>query len=154
MSERLVVYDTFFGNTEKIAKAMAEAIDGEAKKVSDLQREDLDGIQILIAGSPTRAFRPTPAMVAWLKSLRGELSGVRGGVFDTRIRLETAQSGFLRFLIRIFGYADATLAKLMTQTGATLALPSEGFGVVDSEGPLIDGEQDRAQAWARGILQS
>ena len=54
----LVVYDSVFGNTEKIAKAMAEAIGGEAKQVASVQASDLDGVDVLLAGSPTRGFPP------------------------------------------------------------------------------------------------
>lgn len=152
MTEKLVVYDSFFGNTKKIAQAIAEAIGGTAIKVSDVSHEDFAGLKILFAGSPTRAFRPTPAMTSWLQRLRGELSDVKGSVFDTRFPYESTESGFLKFLIRIFGYANSKLEKAMKKACVEIALTPNAFGVTATEGPLIEGELNRAVAWARGIF--
>ena len=50
------------------------------------------------------------------------------------------------------GYADKIIAKALAAKGATLAISSGGFIVLESEGPLKEGERDRAAAWARSIL--
>ncbi|MBG0786433.1 MAG: nitric oxide synthase, partial [Anaerolineaceae bacterium] len=55
MAERLVLYDSYFGNTAKVAKAIGEAIGAVVKKVDDVQPADFEGLQIFIIGSPTRA---------------------------------------------------------------------------------------------------
>jgi flavodoxin len=153
MAEKLVVYDSFFGNTAKVAEAVAEAIGGTAKKVSDVEKEDLMELKVLFVGSPTRAFRPTPAIMSWLKSIRGSVDGVKGSVFDTRFPIESAESGFLRFLIKLFDYANPKMVKQLTKAGVEIVLEPQGFAVLDSEGPLAEGELDRAKAWAAGILK-
>lgn len=152
MTERLVLYDSYFGNTAKVAKAIGEAIGAVTKKVDDVQPADFEGLQIFIIGSPTRAFRPTQKVQILLQEQKGKLAGVRGSVFDTRIPIDKTNSGFLKFMIRLFGYADSKMAKAYQKTGATLALEPTGFAVVDSEGPLADGELERAVAWAEAIL--
>ncbi|MBG0784007.1 MAG: flavodoxin family protein [Anaerolineaceae bacterium] len=152
MTERLVVYDSYFGNTEKIATAIGEAVGAAIKKVDSVTSEDLEGLKILFMGSPTRAFQATPATMTFLKGLKGKLTGVRAAAFETRIRVEDTQSGFLCFMIGIFGYATPKLVKGLQKTGAEVALEAEGFAVLDSEGPLAEGELDRARTWAVTIL--
>jgi flavodoxin len=152
MAEKLVVYDSYFGNTAKVAEAIGEALGGIVKAADQVSAEDLAGLQILFVGSPTRAFRPTPKTMTFLKGLQGKLDGVKGSVFDTRIPIEGTDSGFLRFMIRLFGYADAKLAKAFKKTGADLALEPAGFAVTDSEGPLAEGELERAVIWANEII--
>ena len=152
MTERLVVYDSFFGNTAEIAKTIGEAVGAAVKKVDSVSPEDLKGIKLLFVGSPTRAFQPTPTIMAFLKGQKGQLAGVKAAAFDTRIKVEDTSSGFLRFMIGIFGYATPKLVKGLQKTGADIVLEAEGFAVLDSEGPLAEGELDRARAWAVKIL--
>jgi flavodoxin len=89
----LVVYDSVFGNTEKVAQAMGQALGSQAEvqtlRVGDVKPEHLAGLDALIVGSPTRAFSPTPAIKNWLKSLpSNSLKGVKVAAFDTRIKEE------------------------------------------------------------------
>lgn len=152
MTKKLVVYDSYFGNTEKIAQAIAEAIGGQAKKVNSITEQDLADLEVLFAGSPTRAFRPTPAILTFLNDLDpAMMRGVRAAAFDTRIPKDQTDSGFLRFMIGLFGYADKKIAKKLEDSGATLTLGSEGFGVAGTEGPLLEGELARAKSWAQKI---
>ena len=152
MTEKLVVYDSYFGNTEKVAQAIAEAIGGQAKKVNAVSEDDLKDLKVLFVGSPTRAFRPTPAILTFIKDLDpASLHSVKAAAFDTRIPEDKTDSGFLRLMISLFGYADKKIAKRLKSQGANLALESDGFGVSDTEGPLIDGELERAKDWAKRI---
>ena len=151
----LIIYDTFFGNTEKIAQAIGGALAarGEVQvlKVTDVTAAHLAGVELLVVGSPTRAFRPSPATQAWLKALpAGTLRGVRVAAFDTRIPLETAP-GFLKVMIKLFGWAALPIAQGLEKKGGTLAAPPVGFDVVASEGPLKEGEEARAAAWGAGL---
>lgn len=152
MAERLVVFDSVFGNTGEVAKSIGEALGATVKKVDTVTPEDLAGLKVLLVGSPTRAFQPTPAAMAFLKGLKGQLSGVKAAAFDTRILVEDTPSGFLRFMIRLFGYATPKLDKALRKAGAEIALTAEGFAVKDTEGPLAEGELERAKAWATKIL--
>jgi flavodoxin len=154
MSEQLVIFDSVFGNTAKIAKAIGEALgDAPVKKISEISKADLENVKILFVGSPTRAFNPTPEVNNFLKGLeRSALNGIKAAAFDTRIPLDKAEPGFLRFMIKIFGYADTKIVKQLSKAGATIAIDSEGFAVKDSEGPLADGELERAKTWAKKIL--
>lgn len=154
MSGRLIIFDSAFGNTAKIADAIGEVLeDTRVINVSEVSDDDLDDLEFLFVGSPTRVFRPTPAIMNFIKGLGPKaLSGVKAAVFDTRIPIEQTDSGFLKMLIKILGYADVKIAKALMKAGADLPIENGGFGVSGTEGPLIDGELERAQDWARQIL--
>ena len=116
----LVIYDSVFGNTEKIAAAMADAVDARTVKVSDATPDDTKDISLLIVGSPTRAFHPTPAVTKWLKALPG-LSHVRVAAFDTRLDKNEVNSKVLSFMVRLFGYAAEPMHKALLRKGGTPA---------------------------------
>jgi flavodoxin I len=69
----LVVYDSVYGNTEKIAKAIGEAIapSGEVKlvRVGEANPSQLTPVDLLIVGSPTHAGRPVQAVQEFLKKV-------------------------------------------------------------------------------------
>ena len=121
-------------------------------KITEVSKEDLENLQVLFVGSPTRAFNPTPETMKFLKSLRpAALSGVQAAAFDTRIPIDEKTPGFLKIMIKLFGYADTKIAKALSKAGADLAIENDGFNVTGTEGPLAEGELERAQDWARQI---
>ncbi len=153
----LVVYDSVFGNTEQVAQAIGKALgspgDVEVLRVSNVQSGQLAGLGLLIVGSPTRGFRPTPATTSWLKSIPAHgLKGVWVAAFDTRISMNDPVPGILRFMVKLFGYAAKPMADRLVKKGGQLAVPPEGFFVNGSEGPLKEGELARAADWAKLIL--
>lgn len=155
----LVVYDSYFGNTEKIARAIGNALlqaEGHQvtlKKAGQTALEDLAGVDLFVLGCPTRAFQPTEGAAELVKGLPAEaLAGKKVLVFDTRIAPEDTPNRVLRVMVRAFGYAAGTLGKKILKKGAELSLPPEGFFVTGSEGPLREGEEERAAEWVRGVL--
>jgi len=150
----LVVYDSFFGNTEQIAQAIGNAPgfqkDVEILRVSNVKPEQLMGLGLLIVGSPTRAFRPTKAITDFLKKIPSNgLKGVRVAAFDTRISTTDINSRLLSILVKLFGYAAKPIADKLEKKGGNLIVLPEGFSVKDSKGPLKDGELERAANWAK-----
>jgi flavodoxin len=153
----LVVYDSVFGNTEKIARAIGAALgmpgDVETQSVNQVSAEKLGGLDLLVVGSPTRGFRPTEAVSKLLKALpKDQLAGIRVATFDTRIALETINSAIFRFIVDKSGYAAGKIANILKKKGGNLVAPPEGFIVTASEGPLKPGEIERAAEWARKIV--
>ncbi len=152
----IIVYDSVFGNTEKIALAISGVLNSvvqtEAIPVSKVLLDNLYGVKLLVIGSPTRSFRPTEAITRFLKSLSKEqVQDLNAAAFDTRIDLRTIESGALRFIVSKGGYAARTIAKELTSKGARLVVPGEGFLVSGEQGPLKEGELERAAEWARNI---
>ena len=153
----LVIYDSVFGNTEKIALAIGESLlEGGGVKtlpVAQVSLEMLAGVDLLVIGSPTRSFRPTEGMTKLLNSFdKSQLAGQRVATFDTRIALETIDSSALRFIVNTGGYAATTIAKALKKKGANLIASPEGFLVTGEQGPLKDGELERAAEWAKQLL--
>jgi flavodoxin I len=144
----LIVYDSVYGNTEKIAKAIGGAITGEVKvlRVDEANPSELKTIDLFIVGSPTQGGRPTPAIRDFLNKVPElSLKGINVAAFDTRIPTK---------LVRVFGYAAGRIADNLKGKGGTLVASPEGFFVKGTKGPLREGELERAADWAKGILES
>jgi flavodoxin I len=146
----LIVYDSVHGNTEKIARAIAEAItpSNEVKvlRAGEANASELASINLLIVGSPTHGGRPTPAVQDFLNKVPElSLKGANVAAFDTRITTK---------LVGVFGYAAGRIARNLKGKGGTPIASPEGFFVKGTKGPLKEGELERAAAWAKGILQS
>ena len=155
----LLVYDSFFGNTERIAQSIGNALgppeDVGILRVGNVRPEQLAGLKLMIVGSPTRAFRPSPAVTNFLKSIpKNGLKGVKVAAFDTRMTEEEINSAvfILRILVNIFGYAARPISDRLVKKGGQLIVPPEGFFVHGTEGPLKEGELERASDWAKQIL--
>ena len=157
----LVIFDSFFGNTEKIARAVAEGMAQSAEvsaiRVGELPADHLAGLELLVVGSPTRGFGPSPLIKQYLKNLpKGSLQGVRVAAFDTGFsaqKVKEINNFVLNFLVPIFGYAAKPISKQLAGKGGALACDPEGFHVRESEGPLEDGELERAVEWGRRLVQ-
>lgn len=130
----LVIYDSVFGNTEKIAQSIAAVLGSQAIPVSHADGGQLRILDLLVIGSPTRGFRPTEGISKLLNGLpKKHLSGVRVAAFDTRTVLETIDSKALRFLVDKGGYAASSIAKTLEKKGGQLAAPPEGFFVTGEQ---------------------
>lgn len=154
----LIVYDSVFGNTQKIAIAMGEALKPQGnikvEKVNEVKIETLNDIEMLIVGSPTRAFNPTKDINNFLKSLpKNKLNGIKVAGFDTRANVKEVNSAVLTFFAKLFGYAGEKITKKLTKKSGELITEPEGFFVKDSEGPLAEGEIERAEKWAMSLVK-
>jgi len=157
----LIVYDSVFGNTEKIAQAIGNAMGSQADvnilRVGNVKQENLRGLDALIVGSPTRAFKPTKAITNFLKGFpKNGLMGVKVAAFDTRFTMEKIKSSFfmLSLFVNIFGYGAKPISEILKKKGGDLVAPPEGFFVEDVEGPLKEGEIERAANWTKKIFES
>ena len=149
----LVVYDSVFGNTEKVAQAIGDALGAQALRVGDVRPEHLAGLDALVVGSPTQAFQPLKPVKAFLKAIpKGALEGVKVAAFDTRADVQEVNSRILTLFVKIFGYAAEPMAARLVKKGGTQAMAPAGFFVNGKEGPLKEGELERAAEWARQIL--
>ena len=143
----LLVYDSQFGNTEQVAKAIGAAIDADVRtlRAASANPADLKGIDLLIVGSPTQGGSSTPAMREFLTKIPDAgLKGIKVAVFDTRMTTK---------LVGIFGYAAKRIAGSLKDRGGTLVARPEGFFVKASKGPLKEGELERAAAWANDLIK-
>ena len=144
----LVIYDSKFGNTEQVTQAIADTLGEEGMvqliSVDEADALELEGVDLLVLGGPTQRHGLSPAVRAWLELIpRGVMRGLFVAAFDTRYRMPRWKSGS----------AALAIARKLRRKGASLLLPAESFFVVGREGPLEDGELERAARWARLILE-
>ncbi len=144
----LVIYDSFFGNTEQVARKIASHLDSHgvvrlvpAEHAGPLDAADAD---LLVIGCPTQKHNITLALHALLDDLSPRsLNGVMAVTFDTRYRMP----------IIVSGSASHTIAKKLRKAGAVIIVPPESFYVDAKEGPLGEGELQRAARWADTVLE-
>jgi flavodoxin len=148
----LIVYDSVWGNTEKIAKAIGDALSGQINLVraADAKTDDLKSFDMVIVGSPTQGGRPLKTVQGFLDAIPGDgLSKVKVAAFDTR----TQMKGCLLFVLGgVLGFAAPRIASALKNKGGQMAVPPAGFLVTGKEGPLIQGELERAAEWAKGLI--
>jgi flavodoxin len=143
----LIVYDSMYGNTEKIANAIGGAITGEVKvlRAGDVNPSELEKPELLIVGSPTQGGRPTRMMQDFLSRVSGSvIRGINVAAFDTR---------FSSRWVRVFGYAARRITRSLEKLGGIPVVPPEGFFVEGTKGPLREGELERAAIWAKRITE-
>ena len=151
----LIVYDSYFGNTEKIALEIGKSFgdDIPVKRPADVDTDSLTNLDLLVVGAPTRAFRPSDAIKAFLKELPNDsLKDVKIAAFDTRMDTQNIDNKILKFMAGIFGYAAEPIAKGLAKKGGVLVGKPMGFIVLESEGPLKEGELERVADWVETLL--
>jgi flavodoxin len=145
----LIVYDSQFGNTERIAQCITSTLSefGQARsaRVGHAHPSELQGVDMLILGCPTQEMRQTLAMQSFIAHIPRELlSGLSVACFDTRFR-----GGFWMLS------AAPSMAKQLRLMGVELVVPPESFFVkaMKKEGPLLAGEVERAASWAHMLSE-
>ncbi len=161
----LVAYESMFGNTERVARAVAaglrlEGIETTVVNVCDPATADLADVDLLVVGAPTHGFslsRPTTrhdavrqggreeaeskGMREWLSTLPDTDRPILAATFDTRVTK-------VRYLP---ASASRRAARALTERGHRMVSPPIGFLVQDVAGPLESREVDRAIAWSRRV---
>lgn len=161
----LVIYESMFGNTQRIAAAIAEGLreyaDTELVEVSEAPTAVPPYIDLLVLGGPTHTFtmsRPeTRAQAAemiehelvstgsglreWIEGLEEVPPRVKVATFDTRL-------AHPRWF---WGSAARAAERRLRKLGFTLADRAQSFYVHGPGGPpedaLADGEIARARHW-------
>jgi len=146
-----VLYDSKFGNTERIAETIAlafqEAVPTRLSAIEDVPdlAEALAEVDILVIGGPTQVHGVSAGLRHMVESLgEDSLKGVRTAAFDTR----------LHGMKVVTGSAAVRLGRLLRRRGAWLVVPPTSFIVEGREGPLQPGEVEHAQAWAVEVLNA
>jgi flavodoxin I len=144
----LVVYDSQYGNTEHIARVIADSLrtfgQAQAVRVDPAHPVSFERVDLLIVGSPTQGFRPTPAMQSLLENVPSQrLRGLAVACFDTRFRGPLWKSS-----------AAPRMARQLYSMGVESIVPPESFFVkaMKKEGPLLTGEVERAATWAQMLF--
>jgi flavodoxin len=145
----LVVYHSQFGNTQQVAETIAEVFQGagtsRALDATQLAATDLQGTDLVVMGTPTHKMNLPQAVRPIFEQLpRRILRGVPVAAFDTSYKMSA-------FLARFT--AAKRVDRQLRKLGGRRLVPPETFHVEEHhEGPLFDGEIERARTWAQTIL--
>jgi flavodoxin len=161
----LVVFESMFGNTEAVARAVADGLSARLRvdvvAVTDAPRVLDDDLDLLVVGGPTHAFgmsrertrraaveqgarpvtSPACGLREWVSGVRPATgAGPAVATFDTRIRKRGVPGSAARGAMR-----------RLRGLGLRPAGPACSFFVTDTSGPLGNGELDRARAWGEWL---
>jgi flavorubredoxin len=131
VAKALVVYDSVYGNTAKVARALAaglesEGVDVNIVKVDAVRFDELGSIDLLCVGGPVHAWnasKPVKEFLERLKNVKG-LAGKKTFAFDTKMKS------------RLAGSAGGKIERKLKDLGLTVAKSSESAIVKGREGPL------------------
>lgn len=149
----LVVYESAWGNTREIAEAVADGLGEGALAVAVADAPPLAEVEadLLVVGGPTHAFGMSRASTRQDAHQRG------GAQLEVGIREWMDAADTCKVPVATFdthtrhpnlpGTASKAAAKRLTALGCRLVAPPEKFWVNGAEGPLLDGETDRAREW-------
>jgi flavodoxin len=137
MAKALVVYDSTYGNTEKIAKALAAGLESggaavNVVKVDAVKFDELDGVDLLCVGGPVHAWnmsKPVKEFLGHLENVAG-LAGKKAFAFDTKMKS------------RLAGSAGGKIEGNLKDLGLIIVKHSESAIVKGSEGPLEEGAEE------------
>jgi len=142
----VVVYDSLYGNTEAVARAVGAALPGDVQvvRVGQVNARDLEDVDLLVVGSPTHGALASEATRALLDKLGAPArAGARAAAFDTRFGYRIAGK---------WGFAASKIAEALQARGWTLVGEPAGFVIKGlKNGPLKPGEVERAAAWAKTL---
>jgi hypothetical protein len=163
----LVVYESMFGNTQKVAEAVAEGLSTgmqvDMQEVGAAPDKIGDQVSLLVVGAPTHALslsrentrrqaaeQANGSLVSKGRGVREWIGGLKKpnkklaiASFDTRMAMPS--------WLRIAPTAGPSIEKRLRKLGLRVATPSESFVVADTTGPLESGELERAREWGRSL---
>ncbi len=132
----MVVYDSVFGNTERVAKALATGlesggVDVNIVKVDAVKSDELANVDLLCVGSPTHAWNASKPTQEFLERLKTEaLPGKKAFAFDTKMKS------------RLAGDAGGKIERKLKDAGLIIAKHSESAIVKGREGPLEENAEE------------
>lgn len=160
----LVVHESMFGNTRAVAEAIAAALPGPVLAVDVVDAPNpLPGhVDLLVVGGPTHAFSmsrsstrldavaqgasaddATRGIREWLGSLP-PTPHISVATFDTRVAK----------VRHLPGSAARSARRLVAKRRIGQVIGGESFWVDGVDGPLLDGEVERASEWAHSLVHA
>lgn len=145
----VVVYFSKFGHTQMVAQTIAEALRSAGKvellAYDQVQPENLARADLVVMGTPTHRMNlPEDVRPLFNQLPRRILRGKAVAAFDTSYKMADRNSP--EWLARFT--AAPKLARKLRKLGGKRLAPPETFFVKDRQGPLYEGEIERAQGWA------
>lgn len=144
MIRGMVIYDSVFGNTERVARALAEGlkrggVDVDCRNIDQVDAGDLGSLDFIAVGGPTHMIRPSKQMKEFLERLEAvDLNGKKGFAFDTRN--ESRMNG--RQWLVLENSAARVIEGVLKRKKVKILRPRHSAIVEGREGPLNDGAEE------------
>jgi len=148
MSRAAIIYDTKFGNTEKVARALAEGMKKHGVKVDCLKIDEVNiskvgDYDLFAIGGPTHLFGLSRPMEAFLQKLENlDIGGKRAFAFDTKLKS------------RLSGSAGKRIEKKLKKLGMSIVKSRVSAIVRGGEGPLDNGAEETFKQIGAEIAKS
>jgi flavodoxin len=155
----LVLFRSFYGNTKQVAEIIAEQIKtlGHEAEVQDLRQKlpDLNGIDIIVIGAPTRMGRVARKAKSVLKELRKRGFGKKPvAVFDTYGPVPTKPEKLEKSKKWLYPGAAGIMHKVAKEQGLNVYETTLRCEVTGSKGPLKDSEIDKAASFTKAFISA
>ncbi len=153
----LILYRSYYGNTKTVAEAIAQQIvsAGHEAAVQDLRMRlpDLESIDALIIGAPTRMGRVTGKARSVLRRLRKRGFGDKPvAAFDTVALLPTDPEEMAKARKYVEPGAVGIMQRIAKDQGLNLFPDALRCEVTGMKGPLADNAHTKAAAFASSFL--
>ena len=144
----LVIYYSKFDNTKLVAEAISQGLeansDVRAVHSDEVTTHDMNGADLVIMGSPTHKMNLPKELRPFFENLpKRILKGKAVAAFDTSYEMS--------WWLNHFTAGKRVMQKLI-KLGGKRVVPPEIFLVSGREGPMCEGEIERAKEWAISIL--
>jgi hypothetical protein len=161
----LVVYESMYGNTRKIAESIAAALGCAAVPVKEASSTRIVDADLVVIGGPTHAFgmsrestrRSAAAAAAKADSgLEMEPDATTSGLREwlpehgAQLRLAAAFDTRINWPSFFGGHASRRIARMLRRNGARLVDLPRSFRV-NKRNQLLAGELECASAWGREL---
>jgi len=155
----LIIYDSVFGNTEKVATMLAAEIEllGQpslARPIGRVMTSEMKDADLIVVGSPTRAFVPTDMMQQFLTENAALLQGRNVSAFDTRLDPKATQAKIMGLFVKTPGYANDYFAKEFLRLNAKMIVPPSAFYVRKGKGPLSKNTSAQISSFATALVNA
>ena len=159
----LVVYESMFGNTEKVAESIAaglrEFMETDVVDVAASPSAHAGDYDVILVGGPTHAFSLSTRRSrrdAWLRGARAGVMqhGIRewiGQLAHPHAAVTAAFDTRTRTLRMLPGSAARTATRLLRKKGTASLVTPHTFYTVGERGPLIEGQLERAREWGAAL---
>ncbi len=158
----IVIYESIWGNTAAVAKAIAEGMGPGARALStaEVSPSDAAGADLIVAGAPLLGFRlPDEAM---RESIRGNPMRPPEKLSTPTMRswlvkLPAGSGYYAAFETRLWwspGAATKAIGQMLEQAGYREAAKARRFIVTGAYGPLKKGELEKARQWGAELAQA
>lgn len=143
-TKAIVAYDSGFGNTEKIAKALAAGlqdggIDADTARVDGIEAGELAGCDLIAVGGPTHIIGASKPMKEFLERLKTvDLRELKGFSFDTRNESRMNSRRWLMFE----NSAARVIESALRKEKMDIVRPRRSAIVEGREGPLHEGMEE------------